>query len=74
MRLVVQRTVDGLEIGGDMESMKEVNQETAQIMKEDAPDIYDMASEILRRFPRFKEVVINTDLSYYQQSENQECP
>ena len=74
MRLVVQRTVDGLEIGGDMESIREVNQETVQILKEDGPDVYDMATAILARFPRFKEVIVNTNISYYHPSENQECP
>lgn len=63
MRLIVQKTDEGLEIGGDLESIKEINRDNAQIMIEDGPDVYDMAVAILKRFPRFKEVIVNTNIS-----------
>ena len=65
MKLKVQRTDCILELGGKM-SMDE----QFETLGEDGGKIYDMAIAILQRFPRFKEIIISTELSN-EQTDNQ---
>jgi hypothetical protein len=58
MKLKIQRTDCILELGGKM-SMDE----QFETLGEDGGTIYDMAIAILQRFPRFKEIIINTELT-----------
>ena len=46
-----------------MESLKEAAQGGCEILVEDGPSVYKMAIEILEAFPRFKEIIINTELT-----------
>lgn len=66
MKLKVQRTDCILELGGKI-SMDE----QFETLGEDGGTIYDMAIAILQRFPRFKEIIISTELSN-EQTDNQE--
>ena len=65
MKLKVQRTDCILELGGKM-SMDE----QFETLGEDGATIYDMAIAILQRFPRFKEIILSTELSN-EQTDNQ---
>ena len=63
MKLKVQRTDTGILVGGSMESLEEAKESGCEILVEDGPSVYTMAIDILERYPRFKEVIINTDLT-----------
>jgi hypothetical protein len=45
-----------------MESLEEAK-ESGCVLVEDGPSVYTMAIEILEKYPRFKEVIINTELT-----------
>jgi hypothetical protein len=62
MKLIVQKRDSGIEIGGDMESLKEVKEDRKTLI-EDGPFVYRVAIALLRVFPRFKEITINTELT-----------
>ena len=62
MKLIVQKRDSGIEIGGDMESLKEVKEDRKTLI-EDGPFVYRVAIALLRVFPRFKEIIINTELT-----------
>ena len=62
MKLIVQKKDSGIEIGGDMESLKEVKEDRKTLI-EDGPFVYRVAIALLRVFPRFKEITINTELT-----------
>ena len=53
MKLIVQKRDSGIEIGGDMESLKEVKEDRKTLI-EDGPFVYRVAIALLRVFPRFK--------------------
>lgn len=63
MKLKVQNTNNQIIVGGCMESLKEAAQGGCEILVEDGPSVYKMAIEILETFPRFKEIIINTELT-----------
>ena len=63
MKLKVQRIDDEIVIGGGMESLKEAKDGGCEILVEDGPSVYKMAIDILEAYPRFKEVVVNTELT-----------
>ena len=63
MKLKVQNLNDQIVVGGCMESLKEAAQGGCEILVEDGPSVYKMAIEILEAFPRFKEIIINTELT-----------
>ena len=62
MKLIVKKRDSGIEIGGDMESLKEVKEDRKTLI-EDGPFVYRVAIALLRVFPRFKEIIINTELT-----------
>ena len=66
MKLIVQRTDTTLVLGGKL-SMEE----QFDTLADEGATIYEMASQILARFPRFKEVIISTEISN-EQTDNQE--
>lgn len=66
MKLIVQRTDTTLVLGGKLSK-----EEQFEILAEEGAIIYEMATLILSRFPRFKEVIISTELSN-EQTDNQE--
>ena len=63
MKLKVQRIDEEIVIGGGMESLNEAQNGGCEILVEDGPSVYKMAIGILEAYPRFKEVVISTELS-----------
>ena len=63
MKLKVQNLNDQIVVGGCMESLKEAAQGGGEILVEDGPSVYKKAIEILETFPRFKEIIINTELT-----------
>ena len=66
MKLIVQRTDTTLVLGGKLSK-----EEQFEILADEGAIIYEMATLILARFPRFKEVIISTELSN-EQTDNQE--
>ena len=66
MKLIVQRTDTTLVLGGKLSK-----EEQFDILADEGATIYEMATLILARFPRFKEVIISTELSN-EQTDNQE--
>lgn len=66
MKLIVQRTDTTLVLGGKL-SMEE----QFETLADEGATIYEMAALILAKFPRFKEVIISTELSN-EQTDNQE--
>ena len=65
MKLKVQRTDTGVLVGGSMESLEEAKESGCEILVEDGPSVYTMAIDILEKYPRFKEIIINTELTGY---------
>ena len=65
MKLKVQRTDTAILVGGCMKSLEEAEESGLEILEEDGPSVFEMAMNILESFPRFKEVVINTELTGY---------
>ena len=63
MKLKVQRCDTGILVGGSMESLEEAKESGCETLVEDGPSVYTMAIEILEKYPRFKEVIINTELT-----------
>lgn len=63
MKLKVQKTNDEIVIGGNMESLEEAAQGGCEILIEDGPSVYKKAIEILEAYPRFKEVIVSTELT-----------
>lgn len=63
MKLKVQRCETGILVGGSMESLEEAKESGCETLVEDGPSVYTMAIEILEKYPRFKEVIINTELT-----------
>lgn len=63
MKLKVQRCDTGILVGGSMESLLEAKESGCETLVEDGPSVYTMAIEILEKYPRFKEVIINTELT-----------
>ena len=63
MKLKVQRSDTGILVGGSMESLEEAKEGGCEILIEDGPSAYTMAIEILEKHPRFKEIIINTELT-----------
>lgn len=63
MKLKVQRIDEEIVIGGGMKSLNEAQNGGCEILVEDGPSVYKMAIGILEAYPRFKEVVISTELS-----------
>ena len=63
MKLKVQRCDTGILVGGSMESLEEAKKSGCETLVEDGPSVYTMAIEILEKYPRFKEVIINTELT-----------
>jgi hypothetical protein len=72
MKLVVEKTVEGQEFGIGLDSIEELNQDTTDLLEEAGPDIYDMASAILDRFPGFNKVIICSNLTQNGQNNNKE--
>lgn len=72
MRLIIQKKDDSFCVGGDLGSMEEVKQGAADILKDDGPDIFEMATKILESFPRFNEVIVSTQLTYDGQGNHNE--
>ena len=70
MKLKVQRTDADIVLGGCMESLKEAKEGGCEVLVEDGPSVYKMAIDILEAFPRFKEVIINTELTEDGQDNN----
>ncbi len=66
MKLIVQRTDTTLVLGGKLSK-----EEQFETLADEGATIYEMATLILARFPRFKEVIISTELSN-EQTDNQE--
>lgn len=66
MKLIVQRTDTTLVLGGKL-SMEE----QFETLADEGATIYEMASLILEKFPRFKEIIISTEISN-EQTDNQE--
>ena len=66
MKLIVQRTDTTLVLGGKLSK-----EEQFETLADEGATIYEMATLILSRFPRFKEVIISTELSN-EQTDNQE--
>lgn len=66
MKLIVQKTDTTLVLGGKLSK-----EEQFEILADEGAIIYEMATLILSRFPRFKEVIISTELSN-EQTDNQE--
>ena len=62
MKLKVQRCDTGILVGGSMESLEEAK-ESGCVLVEDGPSVYTMAIDILEKYPRFKEIIINTELT-----------
>lgn len=58
MKLKIQRTDTALILGSKMS--KEDDFET---LADDGASVYEMAALILARYPRFKEIIISTELS-----------
>jgi hypothetical protein len=63
MKLKVQRDDSEIIVGGCMNSLKEAKEGGCDILVEDGPSVYKMAIEILEAHPRFKEIIINTELT-----------
>ncbi len=63
MKLKVQRIKGDITIGGSMESLEEVKQGKAEVLKEEGPLVYKMAIAILEQNPQFNEVIVNTELT-----------
>jgi hypothetical protein len=63
MKLKVQNVNSQIMLGGNMESLEEAAQGGCDILIEDGPSVYKKAIEILETFPRFKEIIINTELT-----------
>ena len=65
MKIKVQRTDTTLVLGGKMSL-----DDQFETLADDGAIIYEMAYEILKRFPRFKEIIISTEISN-EQTDNQ---
>ena len=63
MRLIVQKTDEAIIVGGCMKSLNEARDGGCETLVKDGPSVFEMAVNILERFPRFKEVIINTVLT-----------
>ena len=63
MKLKVQRCDNEIILGGCMESLEEAKESGCDVLVEDGPSVYKMAIAILEAFPRFKEIIINTELT-----------
>ena len=63
MKLKVQKVNNEIVIGGCMESLKEAKESGCDILVEDGPSVFEQAIKLLEAFPRFKEIIINTELT-----------
>ena len=72
MRIIVERTSSGHAVGFVLGPSDEQNQCTTEILEEDAPDVYDMASAILDRFPRLEKVIVCSKSTRNVQDYNKE--
>ena len=63
MKLKVQRCETGILVGGSMESLEEAKESGCEILVEDGSSVYTMAIDILEKYPRLKEIIINTELT-----------
>ena len=72
MRIIVERTNSGNAVGFVLGPSDEQNQCTTEILEEDAPDVYDMASAILDRFPRLEKVIVCSKSTRNVQDYNKE--
>jgi len=63
MKLKVQKVNNEIVIGGNMKSLEEAAQGGCETLVEDGPSVYEMAIAILKAHPRFKEVIVSTELS-----------
>lgn len=72
MRIIVERTNSGNAVGFVLGPSDEQNQCTTEILEEDAPDVYDMASAILDRFPRLEKIIVCSKLNHDVQNNNKE--
>lgn len=63
MKLKVQKCDKEIILGGCMESLEEAKESGCDVLVEDGPSVFKMAIAILEAFPRFKEIIINTELT-----------
>jgi len=61
MKLKVQRIGTGFCVGECVDSQGVTEDRKALV--DDRPSVYESAIELLEAFPRFKEVIINTELT-----------